>query len=75
MPNQFGDRMKHTAILAEQITKDLFDGLKLATQCCPNCSHFDEKNELCTAAKPAPARPPARVIAFGCEYFLDVIPF
>lgn len=35
-------------------------------QTCLNCTKFDEQKELCVAAN---ARPPARVIAFGCESF------
>lgn len=75
MPNQFGDRMANVAALSETLSKSIDDSLRRSIMCCVNCSHWDDKNELCTAAKPAPARPPARVIAFGCEYFLDVIPF
>lgn len=37
-------------------------------QTCLNCSKFDEAKELCKAAG---ARPPARVIAFGCEAFTE----
>lgn len=41
---------------------------------CINCEHFDELNgEICKLAK---ARPPARVIAYGCEQWCDMeIPF
>ena len=38
---------------------------------CLNCFHFTEGSELCDLAK---ARPPARVIAFGCKEF-DYCPF
>lgn len=43
-------------------------------QSCINCEHFDELNgEICKLAK---ARPPARVIAYGCEQWCDMeIPF
>lgn len=40
------------------------------TQTCMNCKHFDEPKEHCMFFKPA-SRPPARVIAFGCDAFLD----
>lgn len=40
--------------------------------CCPNCWHFDAKLEECKLAN---ARPPAQVIAFGCEKFDFDIPF
>lgn len=46
---------------------------RLARRTCVNCHHFDEQLEIC---KLAGARPPARVIAFGCERFdPDDIPF
>lgn len=35
---------------------------------CLNCKRFNEERELCTLCTP-PARPPARVIAFGCPSF------
>ena len=43
-------------------------------QSCLNCEHFDELNgEICKLAK---VRPPARVIAYGCERYEDIeIPF
>lgn len=41
---------------------------------CLNCLNFDEPNELCKLCN---LRPPARVIAFGCDQFADTdeIPF
>lgn len=38
------------------------------TQSCVSCDNFDEKAERCRLAN---ARPPARVIAFGCEKYSD----
>jgi hypothetical protein len=42
---------------------------------CLSCEFFNEQSEGCRKANGA--RPPARVIAFGCESYLDkdVIPF
>lgn len=42
--------------------------------CCVNCLHFNIDSELCKIAK---ARPPAKIIAFGCDSFEDIdkIPF
>lgn len=37
---------------------------------CLNCTAFDEATEHCGQSKP-PARPPARIIAFGCPSFQD----
>ena len=49
------------------------DGLGVMASCI-NCSFFIEAHELC---KRFNARPPARVIAFGCKDHLDIqeIPF
>ena len=44
-----------------------------AMVCCPNCEHFDRRNEKCGLNG---KRPPANVVAFGCECFKhDDIPF
>lgn len=40
--------------------------------CCPNCEHFNADSEHCQIAG---QRPPARVIANGCEQFEEFIPF
>lgn len=41
---------------------------------CINCTKFDQKNEICNQYK---ARPPARVIAYGCPEHVDMyeVPF
>ena len=40
---------------------------------CITCIHFDEPTEVCGLYQ---ARPPARVIAEGCERFIDAeVPF
>jgi hypothetical protein len=41
-------------------------------RCCLNCLQFNEKTETCALAK---ARPPARVIAYGCPKWEEDIPF
>lgn len=45
-----------------------------AMKSCINCHKFDEATEMCQMFK---ARPPARVIAFGCDRHddIDEIPF
>lgn len=58
--------------VADYITPRIITILEEATRTCVNCSHFDETNEMCRLVR---KRPPARVIAFGCEKFEDSIPF
>lgn len=43
-------------------------------QTCLSCNAFNEETELCGSFN---ARPPARVIAFGCNHYVDIddIPF
>jgi hypothetical protein len=43
------------------------DGLGLNPSCI-TCSRFNEPMELCNHFK---AKPPARIIAFGCDQYLD----
>ncbi len=48
------------------------------TKSCVNCAHFDHKKEVCEltyATSPSGRRPPARVIAKGCEHHEKEIPF
>jgi hypothetical protein len=49
------------------------DALGMTTSCL-SCSRFSESEEIC---RKFAARPPARVIAFGCSEYLDTeeIPF
>lgn len=45
-------------------------------RCCPNCFFFNKQLELC-GCKNVNARPPARIIAFGCDEYMgtEEIPF
>jgi len=59
----------------DEVTKALklaLEDTRRMLHCCPNCWHWIEANEECELAH---ARPPAKVIAFGCEKFSEQIPF
>lgn len=63
--------------LSNAITKSVqkaIETTKPIYRSCVNCEHFNELNgEQCKLAK---ARPPARIIAYGCERWEDIeIPF
>lgn len=57
--------------LAKFISK-LKRDIEVFTRSCINCEHFNEEKELCSMFN---ARPPARIIALGCEHHIDEIPF
>ncbi len=67
------DRNGAVAILVTQLTDAMRKELDKATRTCLNCEHFDEPAEGCR--KFGGARPPARIIALGCEHHEDEIPF
>ncbi len=46
--------------------------IELRDKTCLNCERFKEDEEICEHYG---QRPPARVIAFGCETYLALIPF
>lgn len=59
----------------KEISAEIHRALETANRmlhCCPNCWHWDSKQEVC---KLYARRPPATVIAFGCERFDFDIPF
>lgn len=58
--------------IAEHIGGIIREHLDQCTKTCINCEHFSEDHEICNRWN---ARPPARVIAFGCEAYTDKIPF
>jgi hypothetical protein len=62
------------AYVSDKISPVIKTALRNATKCCPNCEHFTSSPlEKCKLNN---ARPPATVIAFGCELFLDnEVPF
>jgi hypothetical protein len=58
--------------LADIARNAFIDELTLATRTCLTCDKFDEPNELCNKYG---GRPPAKVIAFGCDGYEDRVPF
>lgn len=55
-----------------QCASSLAQAIEINCRTCVRCMHFNA-DETCTLAG---ARPPAKVIAFGCDSFLpDDIPF
>lgn len=54
-----------------QRIKDMIEAARLYHSCV-SCQHFSEEKELCCLFN---ARPPARVIAFGCERWMEEPPF
>ncbi len=45
---------------------------KCSKRTCVTCDNFHEPQERCTLAG---TRPPASVIAYGCEKWIDEVPF
>lgn len=72
MTASFDGRLRDVEQRIEQYAASLKIEMRRSYTCCPNCLHFDGANEQC---KLAAARPPAQVIAFGCERFDFDIPF
>lgn len=53
--------------------KEILEKTKPIYRSCVNCEHWHENKEICELAK---ARPPARVIVYACERWVDMeIPF
>ncbi len=67
-------RVSDSAIegIARELTKRLMPSIgahfRNSVKCCPNCENFDGGMERCRLND---KRPPAAVIAFGCECFVD----
>lgn len=71
------NRMVVVDEIARRLGQYLGNHLEEMTRCCVNCVHWrqgppERPIEQCGLAN---ARPPARVIAFGCEKYEDEIPF
>lgn len=57
---------------AERVTKLFAEEIQRANRNCVVCENFDKRSETCNLNK---LRPPAAIIAYGCEMFLEEIPF
>jgi hypothetical protein len=66
------DRVGAVTEMTEALRAAIREELDRATRTCLNCERFTEATETCGKWN---ARPPARVIAAGCEDHVDEIPF
>lgn len=64
-------RMKEVDVIAGEVAKRVAETIRASVPTCVQCSHWHEKDELCGLWL---ARPPAKVIAFGCEKY-EHMPF
>jgi hypothetical protein len=63
------------AAAIKTLARSLGGAVRTGRQTCVHCLYFDMLTERCYFYTPA-VRPPAQVIAFGCEAFApDDIPF
>lgn len=67
------DRVLAVSQIVTKLTKAMKGELDRSTRTCINCLHFDEPNEACRQYDNQ--RPPARIIALGCDGHEDEIPF
>ena len=69
-PRKFLDQNIATAIhsMAAALGRAVIDGRRT----CITCANFQPQMEICALAN---ARPPATVIAFGCNAHEDKVPF
>lgn len=58
--------------VSEQLVKSIASVVECTVKTCITCENFDEDKEQCGLNG---LRPPARIIAFGCECWEDRIPF
>lgn len=70
---QLIERVGNALSAVEKSLSETMDNILRSTRCCPNCENFSADEE-CKLATPR-ARPPATIIAFGCDGFKDGVPF
>lgn len=66
---QLTDRLERASA---DINRSLIESVKLCLRTCVVCDHWNQLNETCSVNN---LRPPANIIAFGCECFVNEIPF
>jgi len=64
---------KQIKAVAKELAECIAHELRMATRTCVNCLHFDKQKEICL--KFNNERPPAKIIAHGCEGYTNDIPF
>lgn len=67
------DRQSFISGVVSDLRKAVREELDRSTRTCINCLHFDEPAEVCRRYDNQ--RPPARIIATGCDGHEDEIPF
>lgn len=65
-------REKAVNDIAENLGKLVRQHLDECTRTCVNCQHFAYRAVVCNLNG---QKPPPRIIAFGCEFYKDNIPF
>lgn len=63
------EERQHLHNLLDEMLNDLTSHLNKS---CVNCDHFNTSQELCGLVD---ERPPAKVIAQGCEQWVKEVPF
>jgi hypothetical protein len=69
MPRFTEEQLNGMALeIAKRMAPSIASHFRNSVSCCPNCENFDGGLERCKLNN---MRPPATVIAFGCECFVD----
>jgi hypothetical protein len=66
------ERQQQIEALAEFVGERVKTALNDACRTCLTCDHFQQAKETCGLNG---QRPPAKIIAFGCECYENEIPF
>jgi len=72
MSSEFNKQQMARIVAFGEVAGKLAGQLQKACQSCVHCDHFEQAKEICTLNG---LRPPAKIIAFGCECYEDEIPF